>query len=211
MMITEILPVTKQKYRVVTDEQLAFILYKGELSHYHLQAGRELTEQEFHRIQEEVLIKRAKLRAMHLLTARDYTELQLRNKLEQGEYTQEAVETAIEYVRSWHYLDDQRYMEQYLSGFSGNKSRRQREQELQQKGISKEMIAAFRQKQEDIGETQDETEMILELLRKRCRDPRSADEKEKRRHYAYLMRKGFDSGDIRRAWEQFFTTAYHIS
>ena len=54
-------------------------------------------------------------------------------------------------------------------------------------------------------------EMILELLRKRCRDPRSADEKEKRRHYAYLMRKGFDSGDIRRAWEQFFTTAYHIS
>lgn len=207
MMITEILPVTKQKYRVVTDEQLAFILYKGELSHYHLQAGRELTEQEFRTIQEEVLIKRAKLRAMHLLTARDYTELQLRNKLEQGEYTQEAVETAIEYVRSWHYLDDQRYMEQYLSGFSGNKSRRQREQELQQKGISKEMIAAFRQKQEDIGETQDETEMILELLRKRCRDPRSADEKEKRRHYAYLMRKGFDSGDIRRAWEQFFTTA----
>ena len=211
MMITEILPVTKQKYRVVTDEQLAFILYKGELSHYHLQAGRELTEQEFRTIQEEVLIKRAKLRAMHLLTARDYTELQLRNKLEQGEYTQEAVETAIEYVRSWHYLDDQRYMEQYLSGFSGNKSRRQREQELQQKGISKEMIAAFRQKQEDIGETQDETEMILELLRKRCRDPRSADEKEKRRHYAYLMRKGFDSGDIRRAWDEFFNTGYQIS
>ena len=207
MMITEILPVTKQKYRVVTDEQLAFILYKGELSHYHLQAGRELTEQEFRTLQDEVLIKRAKLRAMHLLTARDYTEFQLRNKLEQGEYTQEAVDTAIEYVRSWHYLDDQRYMEQYLTGFSGNKSRRQLEQELQQKGISKEMIAAFRQKQEDIGETQDETEMILELLRKRCRDPRSANEKEKRRHYAYLMRKGFDSGDIRRAWEQFFTTA----
>ena len=211
MMITEILPVTKQKYRVVTDEQLAFILYKGELSHYHLQAGRELTEQEFRTIQEEVLIKRAKLRAMHLLTARDYTELQLRNNLEQGEYTQEAVETAIEYVRSWHYLDDQRYMEQYLSGFSGNKSRRQREQELQQKGISKEMIAAFRQKQEDIGEKQDETEMILGLLRKRCRDPRSADEKEKRRHYAYLMRKGFDSGDIRRAWDEFFNTGYQIS
>lgn len=211
MMIAEILPVTKQKYRVVTDEQLAFILYKGELSHYHLQAGRELTEQEFRTIQEEVLIKRAKLRAMHLLTARDYTELQLRNKLEQGEYTQEAVETAIEYVRSWHYLDDQRYMEQYLTGFSGNKSRRQREQELQQKGISKEMIAAFRQKQEDIGEKQDETEMILGLLRKRCRDPRSADEKEKRRHYAYLMRKGFDSGDIRRAWDEFFNTGYQIS
>ena len=29
-------PVTKTKYRVVTDEQLAFMLYKGELSHYRL-------------------------------------------------------------------------------------------------------------------------------------------------------------------------------
>lgn len=204
MMITEILPVTRQKYRVVTDEQIAFVLYKGELSQYHLQAGKELTDQEFCTIQKEVLIKRAKLRAMHLLTSRDYTELQLRKKLEQGEYTDQAVDIAIEYVRAWHYLDDRRYMEHYLTQSGGNKSRRQLEQELQQKGISKEMITAFREKQEDIGESQDETELIRGLLKKRCKDPEKADDKEKRRHYAYLTRKGFDSGDIRSVWEEFF-------
>ena len=62
MMITEILPVTKQKYRVVTDEQLAFILYKGELSHYHLQAGRELTEQEFRRSEDRRVGKECRSR-----------------------------------------------------------------------------------------------------------------------------------------------------
>ena len=36
MRIVEIVPVTKTKYRVVTDEQLAFMLYKGELSRYRL-------------------------------------------------------------------------------------------------------------------------------------------------------------------------------
>ena len=37
MRIVEIVPVTKTKYRVVTDEQLAFMLYKGEpVSYTHL-------------------------------------------------------------------------------------------------------------------------------------------------------------------------------
>ena len=41
MIIREIVPVTKQKSRVVTDEDLSFVLYKGELSRYGLEAGRE--------------------------------------------------------------------------------------------------------------------------------------------------------------------------
>ena len=44
MRIVEIVPVTKTKYRVVTDEQLAFMLYKGELSRYRLKENGELSE-----------------------------------------------------------------------------------------------------------------------------------------------------------------------
>ena len=43
MRIVEIVPVTKTKYRVVTDEQLAFMLYKGELSRYRLKENGELS------------------------------------------------------------------------------------------------------------------------------------------------------------------------
>ena len=98
MMITEIIPVTKQKYRIMTDEQLAFVLYKGELSRYGLKENMELPYELFAEIQEEILIKRAKLRAMHLLNRMDYTEAQLRKKLEQGEYTQKAVDIALEFL-----------------------------------------------------------------------------------------------------------------
>lgn len=57
MIITEILPVTKQKSRIVTDEKLAFVLYKGELSRYKLAVGKELSQEVFTRIQQEVLVK----------------------------------------------------------------------------------------------------------------------------------------------------------
>ena len=47
MRIVEIVPVTKTKYRVVTDEQLAFMLYKGELSRYRLKENGELSSGKF--------------------------------------------------------------------------------------------------------------------------------------------------------------------
>lgn len=200
MIITEILPVTKQKSRIVTDEKFAFVLYKGELSRYKLAVGKELSQEVFTRIQQEVLVKRAKLRAMHLLTRMDYTEAELYRKLMKGEYTKEAVDIAMEYVRSYHYLDDQRYASQYMAGRAGTKSMRQMEFELEKKGVSREIIAACREGLEE----QDETPLIRQLLEKRCRQPEKADAKEKNRHYAYLVRKGFRMEDISRVFEEYF-------
>ena len=63
MRITRIEPVTKTKYRVSVDEQFAFVVYKGELSRFHLKEECELTEDTYAKIK-EVLLKRAKLRAI---------------------------------------------------------------------------------------------------------------------------------------------------
>lgn len=197
MIIQEIIPVTAQKVRIVTDEQLAFVLYKGELSHYRLEAGQELTDEVFREIQNEILIKRAKLRAMHLLNRMDYTEAELENKLNQGEYTQEAVEQAIAYVRSFHYLDDSRYIEHYVNTHGARKSRRQIEFDLMRKGITREQIHSFYEMRED--GIADETDVIVGQLERRWRNPQSADEKEIMKHYNYFVRKGFNVSDIKKA------------
>ncbi len=62
-------------------------------------------------------MQRAELRAMHLLTRMDYTEAELEKKLLQAEYTPEAVKNAIDYVRSYEYINDARYVARYLSAF----------------------------------------------------------------------------------------------
>ena len=205
MRITEIVPVTKAKYRVVTDEQLAFMLYKGELSRYRLKENGELPAETFQEICKEILVKRAKLRAMHLLTRMDYTEAELEKKLMKGEYTPQAVKIAMDYVRSYHYLDDERYVTRYLSTYQGRKSRRQMQFELERKGIPRELIRRGQEAMEDEEGCADETDMIRQLLEKRCRNPKEADEKEKRRHYGYLMRRGFTSSDIQSVFREYFS------
>ena len=101
MMITEVVAVTKSRYRVVLDGETAFILYKGELHRFHIKQGEELEEDARQSIFHEILPKRAKLRCMNLLKARDYTKKQLEDKLKQGGYPADIIEEAIAYVESY--------------------------------------------------------------------------------------------------------------
>ena len=85
MIITSLMPVTKQKTEVEIDGQFAFVLYRGELSRFKLREQEEIPASVYREITEEILPRRAKLRAMHLLTRRDYTEQEIRQRLEKGE------------------------------------------------------------------------------------------------------------------------------
>ena len=148
------------------------------------------------------MLKRAKLRCMHLLEKRDYTEKELRQKLENGktEYTEEQIDGAIAYVKSFHYVDDGRYACKYIEAMQSRKSRRQIEQELYQKGVDRELIQeAF----EETGEVPEE-EQIARWMEKRNFHPEEADQKEKQRMYAFLARKGFRAENIQRVMKSEF-------
>ena len=148
------------------------------------------------------MLKRAKLRCMHLREKKDYTEKELRQKLENGktEYTEEQIDGAIAYVKSFHYVDDGRYACKYIEAMQSRKSRRQIEQELYQKGVDRELIQeAF----EETGEVPEE-EQIARWMEKRNFHPEEADMKEKQRMYAFLARKGFRAENIQRAMKSEF-------
>lgn len=68
---------------MILEGQPAFVLYRGELSRYRIREEQEISEEPLEII-DEVLTKRAKLRLMHILTAQDRTETQLREKLAKG-------------------------------------------------------------------------------------------------------------------------------
>lgn len=192
MIITNIEAVTKAKSRVYIDEQLAFVLYKGELSRYKIKKDEEISEETYREIIDEVLTKRAKIRCIYLLKSMDRTEYQLRTKLKQGGYPEEAVNTAIEYVKNLHYIDDNRYAQYYIEGRTGSKSKQQITQDLLRRGISKELIQSIYEQQEP----EDETDQIHKWVKKKRVDLETADPKEINRLYGFLMRKGFQSSDI---------------
>ncbi len=198
MKVTRIEELSKSRSRVYLEQEFAFVLYKGELRLYHVREGEELAQEDYRRIVEEVLPKRAKLRAMNLLQGRDYTTAQLKAKLVQGGYPEEAAEQALAYVASFHYTDDLRYAVNYMVCNGNSRSRKRVEQDLLGKGISKDVVARAWAQWEEQGGSQDEAAMIRELLRKRHYDPGTADLKEQQKQFAFLLRKGFPAEGIRR-------------
>ena len=142
-------------------------------------------------IKEEV--RRAKLRALHLLTAMDRTEAQLREKLEVS-YCEQAVEEAVAYVKNYGYLDDERYVKVYIESKSRTKSRKQIEQDLvYKKGVSKEAVyRGFEQAQ-----MADVVEVIQKYMQKKKIDPQTCDYEQKQKFFAYMMRKGFQIEELK--------------
>ena len=199
MTVTGITEVSKSRSRIEIDHQFAFVLYKGELRQYHVREGEELPEADYCTIMEEVLPKRAKLRCMNLLKSREYTTEQLKTKLRQGQYPEEIIDQALDYVASFHYIDDLRYAIDYITAHESTRSRNRIEQDLYRKGISQTTIEQAFSEWQSLGGAQDELTMIRALLEKKHYTPDTADYKEQQRIYAYLLRKGFPSSQIRQA------------
>lgn len=194
MKVTKIESVTKTKFKVYVDDQFAFVLYKGELSRYRIVAEQEITREIFQKIKEEVILKRAKLRALHLLNDMDRTESQLRTKLKQGLYPEDIVEQAIAYLKSFGYIGDASYARRYITSRQKSKSKKEIYAELCRKGVARDEIdAAMEECYEDI----DETAAIKEILRKKRFDIQKATDLEKQKLYGYLARKGFSYDGIR--------------
>ena len=197
MIVTKVELVSKNRYKVEVDGEFAFVLYRRELSHYQIREECEVSEESFEQIKKEVIIKRAKLRAMHLLNDMDRTESQLRTKLRQSCYTEDVVEAALAYVKSFGYIDDLDYAKRYIQNRQNQKSKRELYAQLVGKGIERELIELAME--ECYTGEDDEIEAIRQLAAKRKYHFRAATREEQQKQTAYFMRKGFSYENIRRA------------
>ena len=195
MRVTGVEPVSKTRYKVMIDGQFAFTLYKGELSRYHIEAG-SVIELDTYQVIYKNAVKRAKLRAMHLLTDMGRTEAQLRTKLMQGGYPQNITEEAIKYVKSFGYINDREYARNFVESRKDKKSRRELYAALCQKGLASELIEEVL---EECFDKEDSIKAIKTLLRKKDFHPETADLKEKQKVMGYLLRKGFQYEEIKSA------------
>jgi regulatory protein len=190
--LKEMIPAGKGRKEVTFDGAASLILYHGEIKKYDLRPDMELSFETYENICDTVILVRAKKRAMHLLEQYDRTEYQIRKKLKDGKYPECVIDKTIAYLYSYHYLDDARYAEHYLSFSSEKKSRGQLTAELMRRGVDREVIA-FALKQ---CEPFDEAAQIRIWLEKKKIPSGRLEEKEYRRIYGFLARKGFQSGDI---------------
>ena len=199
MVVTDISEYKKNKYKVYVDYEFAFVLYKGELHKYHIKKDTVISKEIYREVTEQILVKRAKLRAMNLLTKRPYTERKLREKLEEGLYPKTCVNAAIAYVTSFGYLDDKAYAMDYICYHMTSQSRKIIEQKLRQKGIDEKIIRECFEEADSDACAEVEAEQIRRLFVKKYKGQIPVDSAEKSKMMNFFLRKGYSMSAVKGA------------
>lgn len=139
-------------------------------------------------------IKEARQKALAILLYRDRTEFELKEKLAKYGFEEEYIDDAIEYVRSFHYIDDERYARNFIEVAKRTKSMRRIEQDLKKRGIEGELLDLMMEEYEG------DEEALNYCLAKKLQGKliEELEFKEKNKVMAFLMRKGFVSSDVYR-------------
>lgn len=145
--------------------------------------------------------RRARRKAMQLLEHMDRTERGLTERLGHAGFSGEAVQDAVAYVKSFGYIDDARYAQHYISYRLGIKSRQKLLQELMHKGVDRQ-TAQEAWEEAVQNEEPDERAIIRRIVEKKYRPGSELDEKEMRRLYGFLARRGFCGSDISAVLEE---------
>lgn len=192
MVITSLEYGFKNRVKVFIEEEYAFLLYGSDIKKYDLEVQKVVSEELIKQIIEETVFRRAKQKAMAILKRMDRTEFELREKLKHEEYVDEIIERTIEYVKSYHYIDDKRYLENYIRVHQAKKSIRQIKQELKYKGIAlNDFNVAL--------EVMDDQRAIERAIQKKMKNKKTLDVLQKQKLITYLYQKGFTSDDIKHA------------
>lgn len=200
--ITSVEYITRHKMRVSLNGEPAFIITDKDAAEWQLAEGVELDEEQAEELTGFVGRLAART-AMDLLVRRDYSEAELRRKLREKGFNEMFAEEGIAYVRSYRYLDDERYARQYIESRKRTNSRKMMTYKLREKGVADSVIQSVL---EDV--CWDDAEGIRCEIRKRFYSMNKLSEiseKEKQKLYQSLMRKGYDYQDIRYVLKEIVT------
>lgn len=137
----------------------------------------------------------AKKKAMSLLGYNDRTEWELMDKLFKAGFSEEAVNAATEYVKSFHYIDDERYAMRFADIYHNSRSINRIRQDLTKKHVPEEYISLALESVDggDSTALEKEVQKILSGKELDC-----LEYKDKQKIAAKLYRKGFSVSDIRK-------------
>ena len=180
------------------DNEYVFSLYNSEIKKYNIEEECYVDEDFVNKIEKEVLYPRAKDRALYILGRCDKTEKQLRDKLAESFYPQCIIDSVVELLKSYGYVDDERYAHSYIKMKQSVKSRKKIECELIQKGVNMQIIKnAFDDECED-----SELDALRNLLNKTKYKSMLDDKISRNKVVASMMRRGFVYEQITRCIDE---------
>lgn len=195
MIVTELAEVGKNKYKVYIDYEYAFLLSAKEVKLYEMEEGHQVTDVLYSEILNEVILPKAKRKAMDLLKSMDRTEYELLAKMRTAGFSEAVCQDALAYVKSFNYVNDYRYACNYINYRKATRSLKMLQMELSKKGVDKTLIdQAFEEEYQDTAEE----EAVRREVMKKCKSIDDLTYEKRMKLSAALYRKGYNSSVVRK-------------
>lgn len=188
----------KVAYKIYGDENYLFLLYSQDLRQYELKEGHEISPELYERVVEETVFRRSKQKALATLKRTDKTEHEIRKKLKDSYYTKEIIDMTIDYLKNYDYVNDLRYVSNYVGFHKLSKSKYWIKSKLLQKGINKDVLEEIIFNEYSYVDQEKDPEMIAikRAIHKKYPDISNLSWEEKQKLISSLYRKGFDLDKI---------------
>ncbi len=167
-----------------------------------LRVGQAVSAERLAEMERAETRARAREDAYRLLSYRDRSEKEVRDRLARREYAEEVIEETLAHLRENGYLDDARFAERWVAARGGTRGRRALAFELRQKGVGDAPVReALAEAASDDAQRAAAREAALRRV-----GPRPADTspQAKTRLAAFLQRRGFDWDTIRPVLNELF-------
>lgn len=196
MSVLTLRPGRENKVHLLLDGDYAMTVDSDFVAFTGLYENMELDDEALTSLQREVNARRAFNKASDLLSRRDHSEKELREKLRQKGFS-EGADEAIERLRGYGYVDDARFAARYAAELQRVKhyGKKRIEQELFRKGVDRAVIAETLE-----GLTFDADDLVSLIERKYA--GRIGTEKGVSQTVAALQRRGYGYREIKDALEQ---------
>ena len=202
MLITAVEPRRKAMCALYLDGEFVMNLDARTLIENRFDVGREIDDEDLHEIIKLSNERRAKEKALWLISYRDHSKKELTDKIKRTA-DEESAEKAVERMEELGLVNDELYAQRYANKliFTKHMSKNAVVFELARKGIDKDVAEEILDNIEV-----DESQQIREIIDKKYKNLN--DEKIKRRAVSALQRLGYRWDDIRCVLDEYIEEDY---
>ncbi len=203
MTITDIVPKRKKLSAIYIDGEYAVKIDTETIIASNLSVGSEITDEQLKELIDSSEEKRAKEKALWLLSSRDHSKRELETKIRRTA-TADSAKKAVERMEELGLVNDEKFARRYAEELINVKhlSVRGAKYKLTEKGIDKDLA------DEILEELDPDPREHIEILIERKYRKNLSDEKGRRKAVAALQRMGYSWGDIKAVMSNYFEDEY---
>ena len=160
---------------------------------YGLKVGTIITEEKIAEIQSQSEKQKAYLQALKLINTRYKTQREVEKYLYEKGNLAPTVYFVIDKLNEYHYIDDERYVQSYISSHKSTSGKLKLKQQLMFKGVSEQIIDSALKDESFV-----QNEEILHLAEKYMKNKENTRDNYIKL-FKYLMNKGFEFEEVKSA------------